>query len=304
MTGLSACGDDPDPEQVVEEAFSQPIESANVSLSLAFDVEGGEEAEPFRVELSGPCTAADPDRFASFDYDAALQGGGASISGLGLISTGNNAFVEHQGVAYAVGRRPIARVNRAIAESGEAGPGCGALGLNIGALGLDPGAVIEGASVEGEEEVAETPTTHVAGSIDVPTVLAELNALTRQAAQLGAEPAPTLSEEQLAQLDDRIEGATIDLFAGRDDGKLRRLAVTLDIAAAEGAEDELAGVTGGTVSLVVEYADVGSEQRITPPEDPQPLADLAQQLGGLGGILGGPEGSGGEPPDGGAVPAP
>jgi hypothetical protein len=305
VLGLSACGDEPDPDQVVEEAFSQPIESANVTLSLAFQVEGGEEAEPFRVELSGPCTAQAEDSFASFDYDVALQGGGATIPGVGLISTGDNAFIEVQGVAYELGQQVIARLNRAIAESGEPSAGCGALGFNVGGFGLEAGDAITDASVEDDEEVGGVDTTHVSGSIDVPSVLTELNALAQQAQGLGGgTPAPALSEAQLAELADRIEGATVDVFAGKDDGAVRRFVATLDVAAAEGATPELQGVTGGTASLQVEFTEVGEEQEIAVPEDPQPLEDLAQQLGDLGGLLGTPQAPGAAPPEGGVPTVP
>lgn len=300
---LPACGDEPDPEQVIDEAFSQPIESANVALSLAFEVEGGEEAEPFRVELSGPCSAQDQARFASFDYDVALQGGGTAVPGVGLISTGENAFIEVQDVAYEVGPEVIGRLNRAIAESGEPSAGCGALGLDVGAFGLDASQAIVDASVEDDEEVGGVDTTHVSGSIDVPTVLAELNALAQQAQELGGTPSPSLTAEQLAALEERIEGATVDVFAGKEDGKVRRFVATLDVAAAEGAETELQGVTGGTVSLQAEFTEVGEEQQIATPENPQPLEDLAQQLGDLGGLLGG-QAPGAAPPEGGALPVP
>jgi hypothetical protein len=303
LPALAACGDDPDPEQVIEEGLSQPIESADVTMSLAFEVEGGEQAEPFRVELSGPCTAREQDRFASFDYDVALQGGGASVPGVGVISTGDNAYIEVQGVAYEIGQDVIGQLNRAIAESGEPAAGCGALGLQLGAFGGGAGDAIVAASVEDGEEVAGVPTTHVSGSIDVPGVLADLNELTQRAGELGGSPSPTLTDEQLTALEDRIQGATVDVFVGEDDGKVRRFAATLEVAAAEGAEEQLGGVTGGTVSLVLEYAEVGEEQEqeIETPDDPQPLEDLAQQLGDLGGLLGEPGAPGaGEP----VLPAP
>jgi hypothetical protein len=55
---------------------------------------------------------------------------------------------------------------------------------------------------------------------------------------------------------------------------------------------QLGGLTGGTVSFSIEFADVGKPQTITAPTSSKPLSELTSQLGGLGGVLGGGTGSG------------
>ena len=45
-------------------------------------------------------------------------------------------------------------------------------------------------------------------------------------------------------------------------------------------------LSSGSVSVSLEFADVGGDQEITAPEDPRPIADLLQQVAGLSGVLG------------------
>lgn len=296
--GLSACGgDEPDAQEVLDRAFSEPIESADVSLSADFQLEGSEEAaEPIRMQLSGPFRSGGTDKIPSFDFDVALQGAGGEVPPIGLLSTGDNVFLEVQGVAYELGQDVVAEQNRRLARRAQDAPG-------LGALGVDPREWIVDAEAEEETEVAGTPTTHVSASVDVPALIADLDEAAQQATAVGAGPAPTLTEEEQALLEEAVQNPTFDLFAGEDDGKIRRLAAALGFEVPEDSRAALGGASGGTLSFSIELANVDGEQEITAPEDPRPLADLAQQLGGLGGILGGPEAPGGAP-EGDAAPAP
>lgn len=295
--GLSACGDDdPEAQDVIDRAFSEPIESADATLDLELTLEGSDElSEPVRVQVSGPFRTGEEGVIPSFDFDVALQGGGAEVPPLGLTSTGENVFVDVQGVAYEVGEDVIADLNRQIAEGPEEQGETG-----LGALGVDPREWLEGAEVEEDVEVAGVATTHVSATVNVPTMVADLNEAAEQAEDVGAGPAPTLSEEERATLADAIEDATFDVFAGADDGTLRRLAAAVTFSVPEESQEEAGGVTGGSVSFSLELANVDGDQEIAAPEEARPLTDLFEQLGGLGDLLGGSEVPGAE--NGGALP--
>lgn len=295
-TGISACGEgEQDAQAVIDRAFSEPVESADVTLELELALEGSEDfSEPVRLQLSGPFRSGDDAEIPSFDFDVALQGGGSEVPPLGVTSTGENVFVEVQGVAYEVGEDVIADLNRQLGQdSGETGRG-------LGALGVDPREWLEATEVEEGVDVAGTSTTHVSATVDVPTMVADLNEAAAQAEDVGGGPAPTLSEEERATLEDAIEDATFDVFAGEDDGKLRRLAAALTFAVPEESQGDAGGITSGSVSFSLELANVDGDQEIAAPEEARPLTDLLEQLGGLGGVLGRsggadavPEGGGG-----------
>ena len=298
-SSLSACGgDDPDAQEVIDTAFSEPIESADVTLSADLAFEGSEELpEPIRAQVSGPFRSGGSEEIPSFDFDLALQGAGAELPPIGVISTGDNIFIELQGVPYEVGEDVVAEQNSQLSQESGQAPG-------LGTLGVDPRDWIVDAEAEEGTEVAGTPTTHVSASVDVPALVTDLNEAAQQATAVGAAPAPTLTEEEQAQLEEAVQDPTFDLFTGEDDGKVRRLVGALGFEVPEEGQDDLGGATSGTVSVSMELANVDGDQEIATPEDPQPLADLAQQLGGLGGILGDPQAPGVQPPGGGELPVP
>jgi len=102
---------------------------------------------------------------------------------------------------------------------------------------------------------------------------------------------PALIEPQLGQISEAVSGATFDVYSATEDDTLRGLDLALDIdtAAVGGAA---AGVEAAALSFSLEISDVGSDQTIEAPDDPQPIEDLAGEFGGAlpGGGLGLPGG--------------
>jgi len=291
---LSACGgDDEDAQAVIDRALSEPIGSADVTVGLDFAAEGSAElSEPARAQLTGPYVSGTDDTLPSFDWDLSFTGGGAGLQvpPIGLISTGDNFFVEFQGQAYEVGEELVAQ---AIAQQQEQqGEGEG-----LAAFGIDPRDWVVDPQDEGAEDVAGVETTHVSSAIDLPGLLTDLNEVAQSAGGTApGAPAAALTEEQIAQVEEVVEDPRFDVFVGTDDGILRRLTTAAGFTVPEEAQAQAGGTTGGSVTFSVEFADVGGEQEIVAPADPRPIDDLAQQLGGLlgGGALPG-AGSGSVP---------
>jgi hypothetical protein len=289
LASLASCGQEEDPQAVIDRGFSQRIESADVSMTLDVDVQGAEQLSgPVRVQLTGPCSVTGPDQFRSFDYDVALQGGGATVPSFGVISTGQNVFVEAGGSAYEVGEEQVAELNRAIAEGGGEEPGCGALGLDIASLGLNADQVVQEASIEEDAEVAGVETTHVSAAVDGSELLAGLDRASRRASEVAGDAAqvPELSPDELAQAEEAIGEPRFDLFVGKDDGKVRRMTGAVDFGVPQEAQGDTGGASGGRVTFSIEFANVDGNQRITAPTDARPFAELTSQLGALSGVLG------------------
>jgi hypothetical protein len=290
LLGVVSCGQEEDPEAVIDRAFSQRIDSADVSMTLNLEIQGSDQLSgPVRVQVTGPCSVTGPDRFRSFDYDVALQGGGVSVPPLGLISTGENVFVEAGGSAYEVGEEQVDELNRAIAQGGGGEePGCGALGVDIAALGINADQVIQEATIEEDAEVAGVETTHVSAAVDGRELLAGLDRAARRASEVAGDTAevPELSPDELAQAQEAIGEPRFDLFVGKDDGKVRRMTGVVDFGVPQDASAEVGGASGGQVDFTIEFANVDGSQRITPPTDARPLAELTSQLSALSGVLG------------------
>jgi hypothetical protein len=289
----AGCGDDSggsvadeeDPEVIVERAFSEPIESADVTLDVDLEVEEGGASESFQAQLTGPCRWNGPDEFASFDYELALQGGGASVPPISLASTGDDLFVRIVGTSYSLGSELLASINSTIEGDSQAAAACGTLGVHT--EGPDLPSLMEDLEVAGEQEVAGTPTTHVTGTIAVEEIVTELNSFAREANQLSPGAAPTLSDQEVEQLTDSVDDPRFDLFVG-EDGVVRGFNSSLAFGPSGGG-DGGGGISSGSVALSVEFAGVGGEQEITAPENPRPLSSLIRQVAGLSELFGGGE---------------
>ena len=293
LAAIAGCGGDEsseesattgeDPQALVERAFAEPIESADVSLDLDVELEGGEAVSgPFKVQLSGPCRSNGPDEFASFGYQLALQGGGATVPPLTLVATGDNLFVEVVGTSYEFGDEVFADLNRQIEGDAEAAAACGTLGFDTS--GPDLPSLMENLEVAGEETVGGVQTTHVTGTIAIERIVSDLNSVAQQANQLREGTAPELNDQELEQLTDSVDDPPFDLFVG-EDGVLRGFNSSFSFGPSAGGAGGGA-LSSGSISVSLEFADVGGDQEITPPEDPRPIADLLQQVAGLSGLLG------------------
>lgn len=283
---LAACGSsEEEARETIDSAFSEPIESANATINLDVEAEGSEElSEPVRIQVTGPFQNNGPDQIPSFDFDVSLTAPGAeAVPPFAIISTGDNVFVELQGTAYEVGEDVVAQQNQQLAAQSEESQ-------SLAAFGIDPQSWVVEPAVEGDEDVAGVDSTHVSAAIDVPALIDDLNEAVAQAAELSGAPttAAEIPEETQAQIEEAVEDPTFDVFAGNDDGKLRRLDTALTFTVPEEQQATSGGVTGGTVSFSMELADVDAPQEIAAPPNPRPLSDLATQLGGLGGLFGAP----------------
>jgi hypothetical protein len=321
---LSACGDSSsgsgggnggggggDAEQLLERAFGQPVDSADVDIDAQIEIDGldGFE-EPLRIEATGPYVKSE-DRLPQLDLDIGIdaQGAGQTIQA-GLLSTGDRVFLKFGGDFYEQPPEQVARNNRQLARDGKQGGG------SLSDLGLDPSGWIVDASVEGEEQIDGVATEHISGTLDVEALVDDLNGLLKRSAGAlgGGEGAQPLRRTDIEQLSETVEDPSFDVYVGKDDDVIRRLSLRLDVSVPEDDRNDVGGIAGGSIRLSAELGDVGGNQKVEPPSDSRPLSDLTSQLGSLGSIAGGvlggdggdgtptPPDAGGESPPGGATP--
>jgi hypothetical protein len=302
---LGSCGgggeDSDGVENLLDRAFSREIQSADIRLEATLQLKGSESLDkPVRLEASGPFHTNEG-KLPSVDVDVnlATAGGGQTVQ-TGFLSTGDRAFVKFQDVYYEQPADRVRQANESIRRRGRGG--------SLRALGLDPRGWLSDARDEGEETVAGVETRHVSGTLDVGRVLNNISAFVgRSAGGLGGatgEAIEPLSREDIRKISEVVKAPTFDVFVGKRDGIIRRVAGRIEFDVPENSRDALRGIEGGSLDFSVEFTDVNGDQRIEAPANARPLSDLTRSLGG-GGVLpgrgsgsgaGAPDGSGGAPP--------
>lgn len=271
LSGCGGGGDGGDAEEILRRGFNASIVTANVSVELTADLEGiPQQQGPVRVTLAGPYRSNGERRLPDARFDMVIAGGGQTFS-LGLLSTGERAFVVFGGTPYEVSAATVKRLN-----------GAGA-GSPTG-LGVSPIDWLDGASDEGETDVNGVPTDHVRADVDVEKALRDLNGVVQRTATPG-RPAPTLDDAQIKSIADVVDDPKLDVYVGRDDDKIRRFSLDLAFDVPEEDRRRLNGLSAGTITLDVELTEVGQPQRIDEPPASRPMAELNKLLGGRG-ILG------------------
>jgi hypothetical protein len=299
---VSGCGSEEEAKGLLDRAFATPIGSADVALDTSLQLKGVRQLEqPVRLQVRGPYKSGQSRTIPQADLAVNFSGGGQNFAA-GLVSTGQNAWVEFLGQAYEVGEQQVARANQQIA----AGAGQ-SRSRSLRDFGVDPRSWLEDPSIEGEEEIAGTQTQHVSAGIDINKMLEDLNTVGQRASgQVGGGASPRqLSAEQRERIERIVQDPEFDVYVG-EDNRVRRLSTVLDLEVPEEDRRAAGGAESGKISFSIEFSNVGSPAPITPPQQARPINELASQLGQLfgGGAGGGAGVPGGGAAPGGALPAP
>jgi hypothetical protein len=306
---VAACGDggnDEDPQQVLDQTFSNPtsIRSGTFDLDVRIETSGGESPGEFEAKLGGRFQSRGPDQFPLFDFDVSLkgEGGSQSFSGAGgLTSTGDRAFVKFQGTEYAVPQALYDQFVTTFAQlqgRSQASQGAGLLQ----ALDIDPSRWLTDLNNEGTEDVEGTETIHITGEANVPQLVEDL----KKIAERAGSAAGTIDPAEFDRLEDTIRSGEIDVNSGEDDKLLRRLQLDFELTPPEGTSGAPDSVD---FFLQLNLAAVNRPQSIQAPANSQPLQNLLDRygidLGRLGNALRGGLGtSGALPESGGSTAAP
>jgi hypothetical protein len=295
VAGCGGGGDSGEAREILRKGFGAGIGTANVSVDLTARLEGiPQQRGPVRVTFVGPYRTNGAGKLPDADLDVVISGSGQTFS-MGLLSTGERAFVQFGGTPYEVSDATVDRLN---------GAGEGGRRPDAGVSPLD---WVTGASDEGEATVNGVATRHVRADVDVKKALTDLNRVVERTAAPGSPP-PVLDRGQIEGIGETVDDPKLDVYVGRDDDKVRRFSLDMAFEVPEDDRRRLNGLSSGTLTLDVEMTEVGRPQRIEEPRDPRPISELNKLLGGRGivGLLfgvttGTPQSGGG---GGGAGPAP
>jgi hypothetical protein len=297
---MAACGggDDTDSvEDLLDRAFSEDIRSADLKLEAEIDLNGVLD-EPIRIEAEGPFRTNE-DKLPAADIELRIgsDGGGQTVTS-GVLTTGDRAFVKFQDVYYEQPRARVREANEAIRRNSD---GSGDRALSE--LGLDPRSWIGEAKQEGGAKVAGVETSHVSGTLDVESVMRNLNRFVQRSGSAlggaaGQAAPPRLSDADIRELTEAVNDPSFDIYVGKADDIIRRVSGRVEFEIPKRSRAGLGGLDGGSIVFSVEFRDVNGDQEIEEPASARPLSDLTDSLGG-GGLAGGL--GGGEQPD---TPAP
>ena len=312
VAGCGIGGDDAD--GVLKDTFSgsKSVKSGNVELDLTFTGKGGGSPSqgPVTLELAGPFQSQGAKEIPKFDLDATVGAGGDQRS-VGAISTGDKGFVKVDEDTYAVSSKLFEQFKTGFRQSqSEAGKDKDR--TSLGALGIDPLKWLKDSKVEDDEQIGGVETKHVTAGVDVGKLVDDVNKVLEEARKGGGQarqlPTQGFTDDQKKQFEDAVKDARFDVWSGKDDKILRRLALKLDIEAPKGKTGP-GGVSSGTLDFTLTLTALNEAQKIVEPTKARPFGELEKmvegllgQLGGLGG--GGSGGSGSGAPGSAAKPDP
>jgi hypothetical protein len=283
-------GSSADARALIDKAFKTSIPSADMTLNITAEVRGvAQLQQPVSLKVAGPYQSNGGKKLPDFNWQVSVSGGGQAFSG-GLISTGDNAFVNFQGTNYEVGTARVGQLNQQLASQTGSGK-------SLKDFGIDPQAWVKDPQDKGDESVNGADTTHVEASVDVGKMFTDFNKTIQSAGgAMGSSTPQQLSPDTIAKIQEAVKDPKFDIYVGKDDNRIRRLSVKIDFEIPSDQRAQFQGAEGGTLSFQIDFAKVGEPQTITAPAGAHPISELQQQLGGLlggGGLGGSGSGSGG-----------
>jgi hypothetical protein len=288
-----------DPQKVLENASLEGVKSGDFDLSLHV-TSTGKEGGDVEVELGGPFEAGAKGEFPQAEISAEANGSanGEKLDfegGLTLLT--DRAFIENEGQAYEIDPTSYSALKSFIERSQQQeGDKSGDItACQKAAEGIKFSQFAEELTNEGDVDVDGTPTTKVAGNLDVSgsvdalIQLSEDPACSSQLEAAGPLPLNEL-EEAKGELSKAVKNAHVELFVG-DDDIVRKMAVELAVQPPEAANE--------TVELEMELtlSGVNEEQSFSEPSNAKPLEKFFKDTGieplsvlesaeeGLGGLL-------------------
>lgn len=297
VAALAACGGSSggsggDADALLASTFSggRSVHSGKVDLSLTLNLRGLPQLRgPLDIRVSGPFDRPGPRAVPRFDFSLTAGLSGQSLTA-GAVSVGDRGWLRFQGRSYAIPAATFRQFQQGFQKA--ATGSTGKPKTTFAALGIDPRRWLKDPRTEGTEAVGGVETDHVSSQIDVDRFLADLNRILAKASSLGAAVSTRLSDSQRRDIADAVKSARFDVWSGKGDHILRRLALRLGFEVPAAKRKSAGGLQSGDVSFRLQLNDVNRPQTIRAPANARPLSELTKALGQLGGLLGGTGSSG------------
>lgn len=221
---------------------------------------------PITLKVSGPFSYMRARQLPSFDLAAQARIAGRRLPA-GAISDGKHAFLVFDGDHYAVDGKRLGKLRARSAAGG------------IAALGIDPRRWIKDAQEKGSQRLGGVDTVRIAGGVDVPALLADVEQL------VGRLPAPKQgSTQQRKRITEAVKSARVELWSGKQDKILRQLLVRVEFDFPAGSEPPIMGLDKGMIELRARVFDVNAARvKVSAPARARPLSKLRDS--GVAGLV-------------------
>ena len=289
--GLLACGDEDNSNRSASELLTDTLgggkstKSGKLDLSLRLDLRGLRSLEgPVAIGIRGPFETEDPKKLPHFDFTLNLDAGGEGFSA-GAVSTGENGFVRLQGRTYELGKAIYEQFRSSYEQAQKEAEKENEDDDTLSTLGIKPVGWLKGARREGEEKVGGADTIHLVAGVDVPRFLSDVSRLLDRARRLnlpGRAEVAQLTAKQRRQIERSVRSARIDVWTGKSDTRMRRLALDIVLQVPQDARRDVGGLQGGRIRFGLTFADLNKGQEINAPKGARPFAELAEALQALG----------------------
>ena len=305
---LVACGGGDsggeDPQQVIDETFSNDQSITSGVLDLALNASAGDQGS-FSASLKGPFQTEEGNAAAipqlDWTVNASGEGAGQSFNfDGGLTVTEDNAYVTYQGQAYEVGKEAFKQAqssfesqagqssskSQGFAESCKQAIQQAGGGGDESACEIDFSAWLTNLSNDGTSDVEGTDTDHISADVDIDQMFSDIGGLITAFPASGLSTSgldPKQVQAQLEQVKGAVQSPHIDVYSGTDDHLLRKLDLSLTIDPSEIASGTPVPVPPVDLEFSITFSDVNQSQTVEAPSGAKPISDLLSQLG-LGGL--------------------
>jgi hypothetical protein len=303
---VAACdgggNDKEDVQDLLDRAFRQEIDSADLKIDAQIQVKGGSRAtdRPVHIRATGPFSGNEG-KLPSVDLALEIGNDGGQTVQTGFLSTGDRAFVKFQDVYYEQPKSAVRKANQSLRRNQ-------GRRSSLSSLGLDPRSWLADAKEEGEERVAGVTVKHVSGTLDVSALMSDLNAFVDRSGSAiggatGQEAPQPLTSQDIEKITRVVKNPSFDVYVGKDDDIVRRVSGRLEITVPRRDRAGVGGIEGGSFEFSIEFRKVNNPMKIVAPAKARPLEELTRSLGpnglgDLGGVGGGGSGSGSDGDDG------
>ncbi|MBV9311264.1 MAG: hypothetical protein JOZ73_10545 [Solirubrobacterales bacterium] len=311
---ISGCGSSSgDATTLLKQTFAgqHTVNSGNVSLSVSMTPSGSTSLNtPINLTFGGPFQSLGKGKLPKSNFNISVSAQGKTGS-LAILSDGTNGYVTLQGTSYQL---PAATFQKLQSSFSQTSANSSTNQGTLAKLGIDPLRWVRDPTVVGDETVAGTQTTHIRGSIDVAALLSDLNTFLGKASSAsGSSQVPSnLSDSTRQRIASEVKSPSFDVWTGKTDKTLRKLAVGLTFPVTGQTATVLGGLKSARVGMDMQYASLNQPQNIAAPTNVRPFTEFSSKLRGIlsqvqGSLLPGGSGStgstGSAPSTGGTAPS-
>jgi hypothetical protein len=252
------------PASLVSQSFSasDAINSGQVALAVKLKLDGIAQlgSKPITLDVSGPFERSAGDQIST-DLAATVSIAG-STANLGFDAVDKKLYVGLAGTFYELPASTTPKTS--VGSSGASGV--------LSALGINPKTWLTDPHIVGTASVGGVTTEHLTAQVNIANVLNDLSKVVASTGSTGA--AGATAGNALSLVESAITSAQVDIYTGVTDHIVRKFDLAIAFTVPQIAAGALGGLSGGSLNLDVTLTQLGQQQTITAPANPQPSSKL------------------------------